>query len=310
MPAKRQVQILAIGECMVELSRQPDGCYSMAVGGDTFNTAIYLARLGADVGYVTAVGDDPYSARIVETAGREGVDVAHIHRTPARMPGLYLIETLGGERTFWYWRDRSPAREVFELDGAEARLRAIADADAVYLSAITLSLYNDVGLDRLHRALMAARTKGGLVVMDGNYRPVGWRHDRERAREVVARFWRVADIALPTFDDEVMLWGDADPASAVERLAGLGVREVALKCGADGVYIRVDGTASYVPVPERRSPVDTTAAGDSFSAAYLWARLQGRPTEEAAHLGHRLEGIVIGHRGAIAPREAMADLSG
>jgi 2-dehydro-3-deoxygluconokinase len=51
--------------------------------------------------------------------------------------------------------------------------------------------------------------------------------------------------------------------------------------------------------------VDTTAAGDSFGAAYLAARLSGSDPEQAAHAGHRLAGAVIRHRGAIIPREAM-----
>jgi 2-dehydro-3-deoxygluconokinase len=51
--------------------------------------------------------------------------------------------------------------------------------------------------------------------------------------------------------------------------------------------------------------VDTTAAGDSFAAAYLAARLQGADPVEAAGAGHRLAGVVVCHPGAIIPRAAM-----
>ena len=51
--------------------------------------------------------------------------------------------------------------------------------------------------------------------------------------------------------------------------------------------------------------VDTTAAGDSFAAAYIAARLAGAEPVEAARAGHRLAGVVVCHPGAIIPRAAM-----
>ena len=65
-----------------------------------------------------------------------------------------------------------------------------------------------------------------------------------------------------------------------------------------------------VPLPNAVVPVDTTAAGDSFNAGYLAARLQGVSAREAALLGHRLAGQVVQHRGAIIPREAMRTVVG
>ena len=81
-------EILSIGECMVELARRGDCALDVRVGGDTFYTAIYLGRLGVPVSYVTAVGDDPYSALIVEAAASEGVGTDTIRVAPGRMPGL------------------------------------------------------------------------------------------------------------------------------------------------------------------------------------------------------------------------------
>ena len=49
-------RIACIGECMVELSEHPDGTLTRGFGGDTLNTALYLARLGVPVDYVTALG--------------------------------------------------------------------------------------------------------------------------------------------------------------------------------------------------------------------------------------------------------------
>jgi 2-dehydro-3-deoxygluconokinase len=307
--------VVALGECMVELTRGPDGRYGLAFGGDTFNTSVYLARAGAAVAYATRLGDDPYSAGIRDLARREGIDVGLVGTATGRMPGLYLIEIDGsGERSFWYWRDRSPARELLDpgAPGAETVLAALAQAPAVYLSGVTLSLYSPAALDRLAAALVDARANGGLVVMDSNFRPRGWAGDVARARATFERFWCLADVALPTFDDEQALWGDASPQATLARLAALGVGEIAVKVGAAGAHVALAGTTTgtvlHVPCPAVVTPVDTTAAGDAFNAAYLAARLAGASPAAAALAGHRLAAVVIAHRGAIVPPEATAAL--
>ncbi|MGE0768187.1 MAG: sugar kinase [Hyphomicrobiaceae bacterium] len=300
-------QVVAIGECMIELARGADGRFCQSFGGDTFNTSVYLARCGVATAYATALGVDAYSTGIVELAEREGVATHLTFRRPGRMPGLYLIETTpGGERSFFYWRDRAPARELLDGDDAGVIADAVAGARLVYFSGITLSLYSPLGLDRLAGALERARSAGAHVAMDSNYRPRGWGDDQSRARQVMERFWRLATIGLPTHDDEAALWGDTDAHATIARLGHLGVEEVAVKLGAEGVLVagRGDAAPVHVPASHVARVVDTTAAGDSFNAAYLAARLDGRPRPEAARAGHRLAGVVVAHRGAIVPLQA------
>lgn len=303
----RSTSVVSLGECMVELARGDDGRFRLAYGGDTFNTAVYLARAGLDVGYATALGDDPYSAGLIALARREGVGTDLIATIPGRMPGLYLIETASGERTFHYWRDRSPARELFELPQADAIAAALRRAGVIYFSAITLSLYSSSGLTRFANSLEEARAAGALIAMDGNYRPRGW-PDAERAREVIARFWPLADMALPTFDDEAQLWGDAGPQATADRLFALGVKEIAVKLGSSGTLAGRAGTLETIAPTAAVEPIDTTGAGDSFNAAYLAARLHSLSIKAAAHAGNALAGIVIRHRGAIAPKDATTGL--
>jgi 2-dehydro-3-deoxygluconokinase len=292
---------------MVELARGTDGRFALAYGGDTFNTAVYLARCGVAVDYLTRLGTDPYSDAITMLAQTEAVGTSLITRAAGRMPGLYLIETDGnGERTFHYWRDRSPARETFDAPLDAPRQQRVLEADVIFLSAISLSLYAADALDRLHALLAAAKANGARIAFDGNYRPRGWAGDAARARATTARFLALADIAFPTFDDEAALWSDIDPAATLARLIGAGIGEVAVKCGADGALVFADGATTHVQVPAAVTPVDTTGAGDSFDAAYLAHRLDGARAPEAALAGHRLAGEVIRHRGAIVPSAATA----
>ena len=307
--APQHSRVICIGECMVELARGRDGRFGLAFGGDTYNTAVYLARSGILTGYATLLGDDPYSQAILDLARAEDVATDLIGIVPGRSAGLYMIETTAsGERSFHYWRDRSPARELFNGDAAFAVAAACNSARLVYLSGITLSLYDQRGLDVLEATLVAAKSCGAEIAVDGNFRPRSWGgvDGLPLARTTFERFFRLADIALPTFDDEQMLWGDATPDAALARLSGWGIGEIALKCGAEGAYIHTGCATTRVPIPAPVTPLDTTAAGDSFNAAYLAARLAGQPPAAAALAGHTLAAIVIQHPGAIVPRTATA----
>jgi 2-dehydro-3-deoxygluconokinase len=300
-------RIVAVGEVMIELARGSDGRYGLAFGGDTFNTAVYLARAGADAAYATALGDDPYSAGIMALATAEGVATDLIVRIVGRTPGLYLIDTdAAGERRFHYWRDNSPARDLFELPQWAAVAEGLLAARLIYFSGVTLSLYSNLGLGRFLATLELARQKGVKVAFDGNYRPRGWKGDLARTRTVFLEALKRVDIALPTYEDEARLWGDASPDATIERLQAFGIGEIVVKNGPNSALVATQGGRDIIPVPEIVVPVDTTAAGDSFNAGYLAARLKGEAPAGCVANAHRLAAEVIRHRGAIVPRAAAA----
>src|SRR5262245_21683398 len=231
-------RIVAVGEVMVELARGNDGRYGLGFGGDTFNTAVYLARAGVPVAYATALGDDPHSDGVVALATAEGIASDLVIRVPGRMPGLYLCETdSAGERTFHYWRDASPARELFELPEWTRLAESLVAARLIYFSGITLSLYSNIGLGRFLAVLEMARQKGVKVAFDGNYRPRGWKGDIARTRTVFMEALKRVDLALPTFEDEAVLWGDASPDATVERLQAFGIGEIVVKNGPSGALV-------------------------------------------------------------------------
>jgi 2-dehydro-3-deoxygluconokinase len=219
------------------------------------------------------------------------------------MPGLYLIETdPKGERLFSYWRDRAPARELFELSEWTRIAEALLTARVVYFSGITLSLYSNVGLGRFLAALEMARSRGVKIVFDGNYRSRGWKDDLSRARTVYMEALKRVDLALPTYEDEAVLWGDASPDATVDRLQAFGIGEIVVKNGAKNALVAAQGARETIPVPEVVAPVDTTAAGDTFNAGYLAARLGGEGPVDAVAAAHKLAAEKIRHRGAIMPR--------
>jgi len=307
--APQPARILVVGEAMLELSgaSAPGMTARLAQGGDTFNTALYLARLGQSVTFATALGTDPYSDAMLESWRAEGLDTGLVLRHPQRLPGLYAIRTApDGERSFHYWRDNSAARALFDMPGAGEALAAAAEtAGWLYFSGITLSILDDAGRARLLDVARIVRQRGGRVAFDPNFRPAGW-PDPGRARALFADIAAHIDLALPSREDDDTLFGPADADAHIARWQAAGAPCVILKDGAAGCRIADAGTpVRHIPAETAGPAVDTTGAGDGFNAGLLAALIEGADLPAAAGRGHALAGAIIAHPGAIIPAGAM-----
>ncbi len=296
-------RVACIGECMIELKQAQGGLFSRAFGGDTLNTAVYLARLGVEVDYITALGDDLMSEEMIASWAAEGVGTGRVARLKGKLPGVYMIQTDEfGDRRFFHWRDNSAARSLMDLPETNDILDSLANDDVVYLSAITLSIYSAEGRAKLIGALNRAREHGARIVFDTNFRARGW-PDPGVARAVFGEAFAASDIVLASTEDLLPLY----PYESDEQLmARIPSSEAVLKLLEPGSIVRFAGVSREVRAEPVILPVvDTTAAGDSFSAAYIATRLAGAEPAEAAQAGHRLGGVVVGYPGAIIPRSAM-----
>lgn len=284
-------RIACIGEAMIELSLAGDDT-QLGVAGDTLNTAIYMHRTAPDlqVDYMTCLGDDPFSSRILDFITAQGVGAGAIREIPNMSPGLYAITTTPeGERSFTYWRENAAARQLF-TDGDFSPLAAY---DAVYLSGISMAILpHDVRL-ALVEWLQNSPIK---FIYDSNYRPRLW-DSVEHARQITTALWNRADIALPSIDDEMALYDETEDQVAARFAGHTGTG--ALKRGEMGpLSIGDTTTQTYTPAAKM---IDTTAAGDSFNGGYLGALLSGQSQAQALLSGHNLASAVVQHRGAIMP---------
>lgn len=295
--------VASIGECMLELSGQTGPNWRMGFAGDTFNTLWALHALSGErpATYVSAFGDDPFSQGQITFFAENGIGIGASPVIPGARPGLYAITLTGAERAFTYWRSDAAARRLASDPAALAK--SLENQALVYFSGITLAILDAGARKTMLAAVAKAREAGSLVAFDPNYRPRLWQ-SREDAQAAILEALAVTDIALPTFPDEQMLFGDTTPNVTAERLGKL-ISEVVVKNGELPALIAENANLQPVPAVHVATPVDTTGAGDSFNGGYLAARLAGHAPAEAAKHAHRVAAAVVQVRGALAPFETL-----
>ena len=255
---------------------------SLQPGGVAANTAAWMATNGSPATIVGCVGDDPFGRSIRRQLAELGVDV-HLQESP-RPTGTCVVIV-----------DRRRERTMFPDSGANAdlvaeELDALLGPDChVHLSGYTLinAATRDVGLAVLERAERAGATRS---LDPASAAPI--RAHLDLFSTLLPRF----DLVLANEAEADALTGMADPDLALAALADR-VPCAVVKVGARGVMARDGGHTVSAPAL-RRDVVDTTGAGDAFTAGFLPAWRAGRSLADAIDAGQRLAGAAIGRVGA------------
>ena len=295
------MRFLAIGECMAELApSDQDGNYKLGFAGDTFNTAWYLARCAPqiDVSFLTVVGNDSISSKLRDCLLAGGISDRFVGTSNDKTVGLYLISLDAGERSFSYWRGQSAARML--ADDEERMFAALVEADMIYFSGITLAILDPDRRTALIEALKVARASGRVVAFDPNLRPSLWPSGTEMV-EAVMEGAAVSDLVLPSFEDEAVWFGDADPKATAKRYLSAGAITVIVKNGAGPIYYAEPATSGNVPVQPVDVLVDSTAAGDSFNAGIFAQHAACESITAGISFACALSRQVIQQKGALVP---------
>ncbi len=305
----QQFKIALIGECMIELQEIETGAVQQTFGGDTLNTAIYMARLGLSlpvlVDYVTAVGTDSFSDAMIAFWKKELVGSTMVQRICEKRPGLYYIQLdENGERFFHYWRGESAARQCFDCPGSELVLSRLSSYDGIYLSGISLAILQPVSLKKLFDRLREVQAQGTAIFFDCNYRPHLWQ-SLKAAIDTYNQIFSLSHTVLLNMEEGEYLLNQTTDTGIHQALRNAGVHESVIRNGSSPCSVSHNNITEHIPAEKVKHVVDTTAAGDSFSAAYLLARRFGHTAHDSTMFAHRMAAYVIGHKGAIAPIEAM-----
>lgn len=277
--------LVVLGEALCDLLPPAPGValqaattLTPALGGAPANVAVQIARLGLPSALITAVGDEPLSARTLQGLRAEGVDTSAIIVRERGRLGLTLVAVdAEGERAFFPWREGA-ADQTLRSDELDTGL--IANARCLVRG--TVSMRSDAVRDATRHAVAVARDHGVPVVLDVNLR----RKMFEVQAELLAlalESVRTATVVKATREEAAALFEGREPAAApldddalMSRLLEEGPALVLLTLGDEGARAATRHARAFVAASEVKV-VDATGAGDAFvgaAAAALFADAQ------------------------------------
>ncbi|MEM0011255.1 MAG: sugar kinase [Candidatus Bathyarchaeia archaeon] len=306
-------KIVSIGEILVEIMRKEVGV-PLGVPGDFVGPfpsgapAIFadaVARLGGDVGFIGAVGDDPFGHLCYNRLKDDGVDISKLKIVKDKTTACAFISyNQDGSRDFIFHLKDTAADSLSPEDLEETYFQ---DVRIIHICGSALSVSENMR-DACIQAARIVKSKGGKVFFDPNIRPqlLGI----EEIRRIVTPIMEICDVFLPSGEEAGMITGIADPVRACKSLSNRMI--VVLKEGERGCTAFVRGEKFYSPAISVEI-VDPTGAGDCFAGAMAVGMLEDMPLPKLLRFANIVAGLSLTRKGPMegAPhREVVEELLG
>ena len=268
----------AIGDVLVyparaEMMNRPSTAARVRVstGGDALNESTVLARLGHAPALGTVLGADDMAKLIEAHCAREGIRlIARVNPGIDTGVNVVLVEE-SGERRFITNPQGSLRR--FSLEEARAMLNADAFSECRMLCLASMFVSPELSLADMEALFAHARAAGKIVCADATRCKNG-----ETLADAAGALSQL-DYFFPNAEEARLLTGAQDDREAARLLNGAGAKNAVIKRGGEGCLIA--NAEGQIAVPAYRTNcVDTTGAGDTFSAAFQAALLEGRGIAE------------------------------
>lgn len=237
----------------------------LTFGGDALNEAIVLTRLGRNVDLISKVGDDEAGSRVLSFLKDTGISVDKIvvEKGLDTSINIVLIDEQG-ERHFL----TNPVGSQRKLSEADIYPFLDSASDIVSFASIFVSPLLDI--PAMTRIFKKVKEKPGrILVADLTKAKKG------ECLEDLAELLPYVDYILPNEEEIALLTGEKDPKINAELLVESGVSCAVIKCGSKGCIIRTREEMYHIPAYPVKNCIDTTGAGDSFAAGFLWALSEG-----------------------------------
>lgn len=290
--------IVVAGEALIDLIPTPSGDLAVHPGGGPFNTARWLARLGASVGFLGALAPDPFGRRLRESLAAAGVALDTLVETelPTTLALAQLDDTGAAHYSFY-----TDSTSIADLRPEQVEARLPRELDALCVGSIGLVL--EPIASAVEAAVGLARERGALVMLDPNVRPA-LIADRDRYLERLDAVLVFTDVLKLSVEDAAWLVPGSSARGAALALGERGPRIVLLTDGAGGATAFSGGMQRHFPAAPV-TVIDTIGAGDAFSAGFLarWLRRDRSPAAvaEATAFAVRVAGVACSVQGATPP---------
>ncbi len=260
----------------------------LGFGGDALNEAVTLARLGGEVDLISKIGADRAGDMVLDFCADAGLPSGHIRREDGLSTSVNIVLVdQAGERRF-ITDPRSSLRALAPED-----VLPFADAMAEVVCFASMFVFPHFRAAELEALFMRIKARGCLLAADMTKRKNG-----ERLPDL-ARVWPHLDILFANAEEAGLLAQATEVEAIAQEIRGFGVGCVVIKTGARGCYVASDAFTGAVPGCRSRACVDTTGAGDTFAAAFLFARAAGTRLEDCARFANAAASICVEHLGAL-----------
>ncbi|QMU70160.1 sugar kinase [Streptacidiphilus sp. P02-A3a] len=300
--------VLTLGEAMVSVRTAAPmrlgGAAQLSVAGSESNVAIGLARLGHDVCWVGAVGDDQPGNLVRRTLRAEGVDTRFARAARGAFTGFVAFDQPAHDITRVSYHRAGSAGSTLTAKECSVALSSTFPR-LVHLTGITPAL-SQTAREAVLATARAAHAAGIRVSLDVNYRERLW--PRPQAAAVLRELLPLLHTVFASADELDLLSAAADP---VAELLARGVAQVVVTAGADGAHCHTPGGSRYQPAL-RVAVVDSVGAGDAFVSGYLSGALDGLTAEERLRRAATAGAFCVGAHGdweALPSRAGLALLA-
>jgi 2-dehydro-3-deoxygluconokinase len=301
---QKDIDILAIGEAMIEFNQRSAGAdsYVVGFGGDTSNCAIAAARMGAKTAYLSRVGSDVFGQRLMALWADEGVSAKGVIVEEGADTGLYFVNHDDDGHHFSYRRKNSAASHLAPADISEDLL---SSSRWLHFSGISQAISASAA-EAVSHAMVLAKKHGTRISYDLNFRPGLWSADA--ALQAAIGALKVCDVFFPSVDEVRLLTGLHSATDIIHWAHAGGAKLVALKLGADGCLVSSGDKQTHIPSIQVDC-VDATGAGDCFAGAFLSRLCAGQDPAGAAAFANAAAALSTQGYGAVAPLPRKDDVA-
>lgn len=247
----------------------------LSVGGDALNEATVLAKLGKTVRLETVIGNDKAGKYVTDHCRECGILLPDNCIRKGIPTGINVVLISGdGSRHFL----TNPSGTLRKLALKDIGMPFPESADIVCFASIFV--FPEIGPEELETIFSKAKEQGKIVCADMTKRK------KNETVEDLAAALRFVDYLMPNDEEAMLLTGKSSVEEAAEVLRNAGVRNAVIKCGNRGCYLDGEDGCAWIPAEKNVKCTDTTGAGDSFAAGFLYALSSGKKLKECAEYGN------------------------